>query len=259
MYVRLAFAVAAHLEPEILVVDEVLAVGDVQFQKKCLGKMGEVSKGGRTVLFVSHNMVAVQSLCQKVILLDKGELIQNGPANQIVSNYLKYALSSTQMDQVWENKDEAPGCEWVRLHRIAIQINDQDSNMITMESPFLILVEYWNEIPAACLHITLHIRNEQGITAFTTYSTQEPGWNGQYLEKGLYKSVCHMPKNLLNSGRHSITILIVRNLSNVIYVREDALVFDVVDNRDRLGGTFGKEPGVVQPYLEWNTEYVGSN
>jgi lipopolysaccharide transport system ATP-binding protein len=99
-------------------IDEVLAVGDAQFQKKCLGKMGDVAKEGRTVLFVSHNMVAVQSLCQKVILLDKGELVQNGPANLIVSNYLKYCLSSTQMDQIWDNKEEAPGCEEVRLHRI---------------------------------------------------------------------------------------------------------------------------------------------
>ncbi|MCX5829843.1 MAG: ABC transporter ATP-binding protein [Deltaproteobacteria bacterium] len=258
MYVRLAFAVAAHLEPEILVIDEVLAVGDAQFQKKCLWKMGDVSKEGRTVLFVSHNMVAVQSLCQKVMLLDKGEMVQNGPANQIVSNYLRYCLTSTQMDQVWKNQDEAPGCEEVRFRRISIQINDQDNNMITMETPFLVIVEYWNEIPAACLHITLHIRNEQGIVAFTTGSCQEPGWNGQSLEKGIYRSICHMPKNLLNSGRHSITILVVRDLANIIYMYEDALVFDIVDNRDRSGGWFGKEPGVVQPYLEWKTEYVGS-
>jgi lipopolysaccharide transport system ATP-binding protein len=257
MYMRLAFAVAAHLEPEMLLIDEVLAVGDAQFQKKCLGKMGDVAKEGRTVLFVSHNMVAVQSLCQKVILLDKGELVQNGPANLIVSNYLKYCLSSTQMDQIWDNKEEAPGCEEVRLHRISIQTKDQDSNMITMETPFLIIVEYWNEIPATCLHITLHIRNEQGVVAFTTGSPEEPGWNGQSLEKGLYRSVCHMPKNLLNSGRHSIAVLVVRNLSNVIYIREDALVFDVVDDRYRFGGWFGKEPGVVQPYLDWKTEYLG--
>lgn len=258
MYMRLAFAVAAHLETEILLVDEVLAVGDDEFQKKCLGKMGDIAKAGRTVLFVSHNMVAVQSLCKKVMLLDKGELVQNGPANQIVSNYLKYSLSSTQMDQIWENKGEAPGCEEVRLHRISIQTNDQVSNMITMETPFLIIVEYWNEIPATCLHITLHIRNEQGIVAFTTGSSQEPGWNGQSLEKGLYRSSCHIPKNLLNSGRHSIAVLVVKNLSNVIYVSEDALVFDVIDNRERSGGWFGKEPGVVQPYLDWKTEYLGS-
>jgi len=257
MYMRLAFAVAAHLEPEILLVDEVLAVGDAAFQKKCLGKMSDVAREGRTVLFVSHNMVAVQSLCKKVMLLDKGELVQNGPANQIVSNYLKYSLSSTQMDQIWENKGEAPGCEELRLHRISIQTIDQDSNMITMETPFLIIVEYWNEIPATCLHITLHIRNEQGIVAFTTGSSQEPGWSGQSLGKGLYRSSCHIPKNLLNSGRHSIAVLVVRDLSNVIYVSEDALVFDVIDNRERSGGWFGKEPGVVQPYLDWKTEYLG--
>jgi lipopolysaccharide transport system ATP-binding protein len=161
------------------------------------------------------------------------------------------------MTQVWENKNEAPGCEEVRLHRISIQPNDQGTNIITMETNFLIIIEYWNEIPSACLHITLHIRNEQGLIAFTTYSSQEPDWDCQYLNTGLYRSICHIPKNLLNSGRHSITILVVKDSSKVIYVEEDALVFDVVDNRHRIGGWFAREPGVVQPYLDWKTEYVG--
>jgi lipopolysaccharide transport system ATP-binding protein len=256
MYMRLAFAVAAHLEPEILLVDEVLAVGDAAFQKKCLGKMGDVAKRGRTILFVSHNMVAVQSLCQKVILLDKGEMVQNGPANQIVSNYLRYSLTATQMDQVWENKEEAPGCEEVRLHRISIQLDDKNDNLITMETPFLVIIEYWNERPATCLHITLHVYNEQGIIAFTTFSCQEPGWNGKSLEIGLYRSHCRIPKNLLNSGQHSITVLVVRDLSKIIYTLEHAMVFEVVDSKNRIGGTFGREPGVVQPYLDWKTEYI---
>lgn len=255
MYVRLAFAVAAHLEPDILIIDEVLAVGDAEFQKKCLGKMGAVTHEGRTVLFVSHNMVAVQSLCQKAMLFDKGKLVQNGPAYQIVSNYLKHNLLSTQMDQIWENKEEAPGCEDVRLRRISIQTNDQESNIIAMETPFSIIVEYWNEIPAACMHITLLISNEQGVTAFTTGSAQDPEWKDQ-LEKGLYRSICQMPKNLLNSGRLSITILVIKNLSTTIYSHENALIFDVVDNRNRSGGWFGREPGVVCPHLHWSTEPI---
>jgi lipopolysaccharide transport system ATP-binding protein len=256
MYMRLAFAVAAHLEPEILLVDEVLAVGDAAFQKKCMGKMGEVAKEGRTVLFVSHNMVAVQSLCQNGMLLDKGELIQTGPVNQIVSNYLQYCLTSTQLDQTWENEEEAPGLDEVRLHRISLQTRDQENKMITMDTPILVIVEYWNKIPASCLHITLHIRNEQGIIAFTTGSCQEPEWKGQSLEKGLYRSICQIPKNLLNSGRHSISILVVKNLSDVIFTREDALIFDVVDNREISGGWFGKEHGVVSPLLNWSTKLV---
>ena len=125
MYVRLAFAVAAHLEPEILLVDEVLAVGDAQFQKKCLGKMGDVAKEGRTVLFVSHNMVAVQTLCQRAFWLDSGQLKAQGEVGTIVTTYLRAGLAEDDVtERVWPDIATAPGNETVRLHRISVRPED---------------------------------------------------------------------------------------------------------------------------------------
>src|ERR1039457_1430354 len=122
MYVRLAFAVAAHLEPEILIVDEVLAVGDAQFQKKCLGKMGEVSKGGRTVLFVSHNMQAVSTLCSHAILLNGGSIQQQGDVHNVINGYVSMAMGGApeKREQVWNDLTMAPGNDKIRIRRIAI-------------------------------------------------------------------------------------------------------------------------------------------
>ena len=139
MYVRLAFAVAAHLEPEILLVDEVLAVGDAAFQKKCLGKMGDVVKEGRTVLFVSHNMVAVQSLCDRIIWLDYGEIVTNGPPDQVVSDYLKTAFSPVT-HQVWPDIATAPGNDKVRLHRARVRpVDGSPDEPITINTSYNIM------------------------------------------------------------------------------------------------------------------------
>src|SRR5215204_31657 len=128
MYMRLAFAVASHLEPEILVVDEVLAVGDAQFQKKCLGKMSNAALEGRTVLFVSHNMIAVQSLCQRVIWLDHGEIVDNGPSPKVVSNYLTSAAGATSSEEVYDNVKTAPGNDTVRFHRVRVRPADEGND-----------------------------------------------------------------------------------------------------------------------------------
>ena len=208
MYVRLAFAVAAHLEPEILLVDEVLAVGDVQFQKKCLGKMGDVAKEGRTVLFVSHNMVAVQTLCQRAFWLDTGQLKAQGAVNEIVTAYLRAGFGEDGTNErVWPEMTTAPGNETVRLHRIAVQPEaGKPGDMITMQTPLRIEVQYWNLLPAVHLHATLHVFNDQGIIAFTTGSLGVDPDPALHVEPptGLFRSVCHIPGNLLNSGFHGV-------------------------------------------------------
>lgn len=256
MKVRLAFAVAAHLEPEILLVDEVLAVGDAAFQKKCLGKMQDVASEGRTVLFVSHNMVAMQSLCSRVIWLDEGKKKEDGQASQVVSDYLKTAHGVVE-EQVWEDMTSAPGDENFRLRRVRVlPQNGSMSDGITMEVPFVIECEYWNLLPDARLHITLHILNEQGIIAFTSGSALDPVWKNRPLQEGLYKSVCHIPGNLLNSGRHQVKLLVVKDRSRVIYRHENAASFDILDLNERPVGGFGREPGVVQPLLQWTTEGI---
>jgi lipopolysaccharide transport system ATP-binding protein len=138
MYIRLAFAVAAHLEPEILLVDEVLAVGDATFQKKCIGKMGDVSKDGRTILFVSHNLLAMESLCERVIWLEHGRILEKGESRTVISEYLQTSFSPLS-EQIWNNLETAPGNDEVRLHQAAVRpVNGSPADCITVRMPFVI-------------------------------------------------------------------------------------------------------------------------
>jgi lipopolysaccharide transport system ATP-binding protein len=256
MYVRLAFAVAAHLEPDILIVDEVLAVGDAQFQRKCLGKMGELTGQRRTLLFVSHNMVAVQSLCSRVIWLDAGQIARDGHPAQVISEY-HHSYGSLQNVQVWDDPEKAPGNDRVRLRRIFVHPeNGPRENPITMQTPIEIGVEFWNLVPDARLHIMLHVYNEQQIVAFSTGSALDPMWSERTLPRGLFSSKCHIPGNFLNSGIHRIRLLVVQNLDTLIYTHDDIISFDVIDLSARQGTWYGKEPGVVSPRLNWTTEYL---
>lgn len=258
MYVRLAFAVAAHLEPEILVVDEVLAVGDAQFQKKCLGKMGEVAKKGRTVLFVSHNMAAVQRLCTRAMWLDKGEIIEDGEAGQVVSSYLKHS-SSMLAEQSWNDIATAPGNDEVRLRRVCVRPeNGSPSEPITVRTPFVMEFEYWNLQPNAYLNLSLHVYTEDGVMAFNAVPVHEPRWSGRPFPAGLFRSVCRVPGDLLNDGMHRVELLIVKNEGVVIYRQDDVLVFDVRDSIEMRGGWHGRWSGATRPNLEWNTEYLHS-
>ena len=257
MYVRLAFAVAAHLEPEILLVDEVLAVGDVEFQKKCLGKMGDVAKEGRTVLFVSHNMVAVQNLCSRVLWLDEGELKYEGETNDVISHYLSVAYQPKTV-QVWQDRETAPGNDRARIHRVSIRPADGfPADQITMETPLVVEIEYWNLYPSARLHISLHFYNEQQIVAFTTNSNEsDPITREQELDIGLFRSTCLIPANFLNSGVHRVLLLMLRDTSKITFRLEDALSFEVLDLGTRPGTWYGKEPGVVHPLFDWTTETI---
>ncbi len=253
MYVRLAFAVAAHLEPEILLVDEVLAVGDAAFQKKCLDKMAETAREGRTVLFISHNMVAVNSLCKRVIWVDGGEVIADGASPEIVTKYLGKSLTGVEAaEEVWEDMAGAPGNEVVRLHRVCVRHSDADQTAsFTMQTPFQIEVEFWNLLPNAHLHITLHFYTAEHIIAFTTGSL-----NTQPLAKGLFRSVCYVPGNLLNSGLHRVVVLVVKDTNSVIFSHASRVPINILDLEVRQGIHFGREPGVVQPRLEWKSEYL---
>jgi lipopolysaccharide transport system ATP-binding protein len=202
-------------------------------------------------------MVAVQSLCSRVIWLNEGRIKEDGQASQVVSDYLKttYEVAGAQ---TWEDITSAPGNETVRLHRVRVQPEDGSaSDQITMQTPFVIETEYWNLLPNTCLHITLHVHTEQGIIAFTSGSAMDPAWENRPLQEGLYRSVCHVPGSLLNSGRHYVSLLVVKDRSRVIYRHKNAASFDTLDLTERLFGVFGKEPGVVQPVLEWTTERIG--
>jgi len=255
MHVRLGFAVAAHLDPEILLVDEVLAVGDAAFQKKCLGKMGVAAPEGRTVVFVSHNMTAVQSLCERTFWLHDGKVMADGDTGTVISSYLQTS-SSASTERIWSDKKTAPGNDKVRLRRVCVRPeNGSPSDPITVRTPFVMEFEYWNLEPNSCLNLSLHVYDDKGIMAFNTGPVHEPVWHGRPFPAGLFRSECHVPGGLLNDETYRVELLVVENQSTVIYRYEDMLTFNVQDMETRTGW-FGKWPGVVRPDLEWRTELI---
>jgi lipopolysaccharide transport system ATP-binding protein len=256
MYMRLAFAVASHLEPEILVVDEVLAVGDAQFQKRCLGKMNDVAREGRTVLFVSHNMSAVQSLCRRVAWLHDGKMIEDGQPSAVVSKYLN-SVSTMNYEQVWGCLESAPGNEQVRIRRAALKpLTDSPSDSITVQTPFTVEFEYWNLRPGAHLNLSLVFRNENEVIIFNTGPADEPIWNGRPFPVGLFRSACYVPGELLNDGTHRIELYVIKDQSVAIFRLDDALVFDVHDAPEKRDAWFGNWIGAVRPHLRWTTELI---
>jgi lipopolysaccharide transport system ATP-binding protein len=255
MYVRLAFAVAAHMEPEILLVDEVLAVGDAAFQKKCLAKMGDVAKEGRTVLFVSHNMVALQSLCQRAVLLQEGFVVEQGDTISVINTYLDQSSTYT-LEQRWTRIDSAPGNELVRLHSARI-LTDGGTvpDKITVWTPLNLEFCYWNLVPDAKLNLSLILYNTQGTIVFNTTSSFESQWHGKPFSKGMFRSCCALPGKLLNDGSYYLDLLIVMDTTRVLYTFKEILRFDVrEDPRARKGHWYGKVPGVIRPQLNWQTE-----
>ncbi len=260
MHMRLAFSVAAHLEPEILLVDEVLAVGDAAFQKKCIGKVDQVSRHGRTVLFVSHNMAAVQSLCTRVIWMKDGRLIANGDPQEVVSRYLHTSFSSLT-EQEWEEPANAPGNDEVRLRRACVRrLGKAASDPLNVRCPLQIEFEYWNLRPGAHLNLSLHLFNQHGVLVFNAVPVDEPHWQGKPFPAGLFRDTCYIPGDLLNDGTHRVQLLVVRDQGKVIYQHDDILAFDVMDSIETRGGAwYGKIPGAVRPKLDWSTEFLGAS
>lgn len=238
MYVRLAFAVAAHLEPEILVVDEVLAVGDAEFQKKCLGKMGEVARGGRTVLFVSHNMTAVKLLCERVLLLREGTLATDGTTEDGIHAYLKSA-SRMQLKREW-NQENAPGNGRVRVRSIElIPEIPAEQALIDVRTTVRVRFVFWSLAEEQVLNLALHLYSLEGACIFAVGSTTVRA------VRGLWEGVCLIPGNFLNDGVYTISIMIVKDQA-CLYDLEHALSFEIADFREG-GAWHGKWPGAVRP------------
>jgi lipopolysaccharide transport system ATP-binding protein len=257
MYMRLAFAVAAHLEPEILLVDEVLAVGDAAFQKKCLGKLGDVASEGRTVLFISHNMAAIQSLCNRVLWISAGEVVEEAEAAHVVSSYLRKGAEAPS-ERIWHEPAGAPGCEKVRLHRACVRPEGgAPTDEITIRTPLALEFDYWNLEPGARLSLSLLLFNEQGTVILETFPVREPAWHGKPFPAGLFRSVCRIPGDLLNDGMHRISVYIVQDQGKVLFSVEDVLTFNVLDSAARRGDWHGKWTGAVRPDLQWETAYLG--
>ena len=251
MYMRLAFAVAAHLEPDILLIDEVLAVGDAAFQKKCLGRVSDVAKSGRTALFVSHNMVAVQGLCANVLRLEGGRIAQRGDSHAVIHDYLRSA-SAELNSRVWEDEQAAPGNELVRIHRAAVRSErSDDGRPITVRTPILLEFDFWSLRPGRRLSISIHVFNESGTMVFDSGSAGDTP-----LLPGLYRATCHIPGDFLNDGTHSVKMNVIEDENRLVHSEDDILVFDVLDSAELRGGWFGQWGGAVRPNLLWTTEQI---
>jgi len=260
MRIRLGFAVAAHLEPEILLVDEVLAVGDAVFQKKCLGKMDEIAKGGRTVLFISHNMQAVNTLCSRAMLLKTGRIENIGKTNSVVNAYLSTAFSNTSAAQEkdWENKETAPGNDKIRLRRIRLipeTEGDGVEQLINVSTPFRIEIEYWNLSPQKLLIHNLFFYTIDGSPVFETVSFTDQNWYGREMPKGLFRSVCSIPGHLFNEGSFRMKLRFI-NESSILYDIDEAAIFTVHDLAEREIPWYGKYIGPLRPRLSWETALV---
>ena len=257
MYVRLAFSVAAHLEPEILVVDEVLAVGDAAFQRQCLGRMHEVSREGRTILFVSHNMPAITRLCSRALLFAAGRIVDDGPAEQVVAKYLSSELGAAARREWAPDDPVAPGNDWVRLR--SVRVIDEDGQSIEsidvrrkvgIEIVFDVCRREVPFVPG------ISLINEQGTPVFSAMDTH-PRWR-QPVGPGRYASTAWIPGNLLNEGTVLASVALGTLTSGGKTVRQatanEVVAFQVVDPGE--GGTargdfVGHWTAPVRPLLDW--------
>lgn len=221
MYVRLAFAVAAHLEPEILVVDEVLAVGDTEFQKKCLGKMQSVAGAGRTVLFVSHNLAALRTLCQRGLVLAHGAVAGDGEANEMVNLYLRQNTDCAP-EITWDDPEAAPQDEIFRLIKVRVAAAGDDPDILRIDQDIHLDVEFELREPHACVSTSIHIMT-QGVCAFVA------GDAGVALAAGIHRARYTIPGRLLNTNYYSVNIFLITNATQLRVIRQDVLAFETTE------------------------------
>jgi lipopolysaccharide transport system ATP-binding protein len=244
MYVRLAFAVAAHLEPEVLVVDEVLAVGDLRFQEKCLGKMQDVGREGRTVLFVSHSMRAISTLCERAVLIEGGRIKADGPAPAVIAEYLDQGASNV-LARSWPDLQSAPGEERFRLGSARI-VPEGGAGAITVRTALRVEFEFWIGAEELLYSMGLHLKTNAGEYAFLSASTRT------LLRRGWHRGVCHIPADLLNNRIYTVEMYFLRDGNNVLLRMPELLQFEVLEGERAPGDILREYPGTVRPRLQWD-------
>lgn len=255
MYVRLAFAVAAHLESEILIVDEVLAVGDAEFQKKCLGKMNEVSKGeGRTVLFVSHNMHAVNQLCDQGILLNNGNIVFNGNVKDCVSRYLAVESGSKIQFSDFENTGDANSS----LRLISVNVDGINSKVGGIEKEVELEIHYINKKPARILNLSVSVIDEKGNYAFSSPSNDDL-FSVKPHPSGYYVAKMAIPKHIFNTGTYYFTVLLVENGRTILCQLDQIVKIEMHANNVETLGYYGYWGGVLRPATKWKIECEENN
>ena len=258
MHVRLAFSVAAHLEPEILVMDEVLAVGDAAFQQKCLDKMHEIRQQGRTILFVSHDMAAITRLCKRVVLLENGKITLDGEPREVVKRYLSSSWKTGALRE-WESQPDAPGDQVVRLRRVRVRAEDGTTvSVVDIHKPFGIELTYDVLEDGHALVPVMEFYNEEGMELFSTHDTSAD-WRRRSRPRATYTSTVWIPGNLLAEGSLVCHVSIMSHFpATILHAHErNAIAFQVVDSPsdDSARGDYvGPMPGVVRPLLRWTTD-----
>jgi lipopolysaccharide transport system ATP-binding protein len=261
MYVRLAFSVAAHLEPEILLVDEVLAVGDAEFQQRCLGRMEDFSGTGRTVLFVSHNMQTINQLCDRVVWLDGGTIAENGDPSQVVTHYLHSTSYASGAHISWPDDDTAPGDDLARL--LAVRAIDEDGNLtetVDVRDAVGIEIRYRILRPGPGVFTKIRVRDRRSDIAFNAMDVASHQKDSS--EPGVYTGTAWIPGNLLHEGKTTVDVAICTLRSPKLHqraARYEAVLFTVFDpgDGDSARGRFaGQMSGVVRPLLDWTVERI---
>ena len=257
MYVRLAFSVAAHLEPEILIMDEVLAVGDAAFQQKCLDKMRDIRREGRTIFFVSHNMPAITRLCRRVVMLEAGRIVADGAAQEVVNLYLNSNWKAGA-EREWAEEAEAPGDSVVRLRRVRVcDAAGETAAALDIRRPVCVEITYDVLEGGHVLLPVVELYNEEGTEVFTTHDTGAE-WRRRERGRGRFVSTVNVPGNLLAEGSLIAHVSIMSHLPSTILHAQaaNAVAFQVVDGEGEgsaRGDYVGPMPGVVRPLLEWTT------
>jgi lipopolysaccharide transport system ATP-binding protein len=258
MYVRLAFSVAAHLEPEILMMDEVLAVGDAAFQQKCLDKMHDIRQQGRTILFVSHDMTAITRLCKRVVLLENGKVACDGEPREVVNRYLSSSFK-TGPAREWTDADVAPGNDVVRLRRVRVRDeNGETISVVDIRKPFGIELTYEVRQEGHALVPVIEFYNEDGTELFSTHDAKSE-WRRNLRPRATYTSTVWVPGNLLAEGSVIGHASIMSHFpSTIVHAYErNAVAFQVVDSPagDSARGDYvGPMPGLLRPLLNWTTK-----
>jgi lipopolysaccharide transport system ATP-binding protein len=242
MYVRLAFAVAAHLDPEILVIDEVLAVGDIEFQQKCLRKIKSISKEeGKTILFVSHNIQSLRNVCNRALVLDKGKIIVSGETESVLAGYVKMSRDLFQGTD-YTLLDTLPGNEYIRVSRVELvpEYTNQEQ-VIDVRTELKILFEFKYQVEEAGeLLVNLQVFTNAGELIFELSS------KNYTFKNGLVKGESRIPGNFLNDGLYYISLAFYRNSTTRLFNFESCLSFEVEDYKDS-GDWHGKWAGLVRP------------
>jgi lipopolysaccharide transport system ATP-binding protein len=250
MTVRLGFAIAAHLEPEILVVDEVLAVGDAEFQKKAIGKMKDVSRNdGRTVLFVSHNMAAVKSLCSRGVILKDGGIQFEGDIEKCVANYLN-GESNLSNHKKWDATPEIHNNDFELLEVGIRALNKSYEEIIRIDESIVFAATFRQKNPEKRIDITLHLKDEEGNKLFSTSSSSIK--NNFNNDNGTFMTSVVFPANFFNWGNISIDLYVVEDRRNASLIISDILTFSLSNTELDLGVWMGKEPGALLPLFIWD-------